>query len=135
MPRMRRSVRVSGAGGVSIAMVVSGRLGSASGPGVRATVWADRGDSEGRIPYRAGGPARARHLADSSVGCRGFNGPLPLPLLIRALRLSANATGPRRVLSTPPPAPTPPRLHFDTVPQRGSTRPLTTAEADACEPL
>ena len=36
------------------------------------------------FPYRAGWPARNWHLADPlSVGCRGFNGPVPPPLLIR----------------------------------------------------
>src|SRR5262245_59812345 len=34
-------------------------------------------------PYLAGGPARNWHLAGSApVGCRGFNGPVPPPLLI-----------------------------------------------------
>ena len=36
------------------------------------------------FPYRAGSPARNWHLAEPlSVGCRGFNGPVPPPLLIR----------------------------------------------------
>ena len=46
---------------------------------------------EGSSPYRAGGPARTWHLAGSTpAGCRGFNGPVPPPLLIRALQLSAH---------------------------------------------
>ena len=35
-----------------------------------------------RVPYLAGLPARTWHLADlASVGCRGFNGPVPQPSL------------------------------------------------------
>src|SRR3954449_682464 len=118
-----------------MAMVVLREAGGGLGTGVRTTACGWKGGSEGRFPYRAGGPARTWHLADSSVGCRGFNGPVPLPLLIRALRLSADATGGRVDLSTTGETPTPGRDHFDTVPQRGSIRALTTAEADSCEPL
>src|SRR3954451_15837143 len=46
MPRIRRPAVVSGAGGVSIAMVILRRLVSA-GTGVRATVWSDRGAPKG----------------------------------------------------------------------------------------
>jgi len=46
------------------------------------------------FPYLAGGPARIWHLADSTpVGCRGFIGPVPPPLLIRALQLYVDRTG------------------------------------------
>ena len=48
--------------------------------------WEDPSCAEGsrrEFPYRAGGPARTWHLAGSTpVGCRGFNGPVPPPLLI-----------------------------------------------------
>ena len=55
------------------------------------------------FPYLAGGPARIWHLADSTpVGCRGFNGPVPPPLLIRALQLCADRTGRGRAVSTRP---------------------------------
>ena len=48
----------------------------------------------GELPYLAGGPARIWHLADStSIGCRGFIGPVPPPLLISALQLSAHRRG------------------------------------------
>ena len=42
-----RSGRVVGVGRISIAMVVSGRLGVCLGTGVRATVWSDRGAPKG----------------------------------------------------------------------------------------
>src|SRR6187200_651834 len=55
------------------------------------------------FPYLAGGPARIWHLADSTpVGCRGFIGPVPPPLLIRALQLCADRTGRTRRVSTTP---------------------------------
>src|SRR5206468_3752547 len=42
------------------------------------------GSTRGAFPYLAGGPARIWHLAGSTpVGCRGFNGPVPPPLLIK----------------------------------------------------
>ncbi len=129
-PTMRVAGSV-GADGVSIAMVVLRETaGSVSGPGMRAIALDGRGVSEGEFPYRAGGPARTWHLADSSVGCRGFIGPVPLPLLIRALRLCRDATG------------------ASTQRQRGRTgrwgpQPFrnvlgfwdTTAEADSCGPF
>src|SRR5438552_3087812 len=40
------------------------------------------------LPYLAGEPARTWHLTGSTpVGCRGFNGPVPPPLLISTLQL------------------------------------------------
>src|SRR4051812_5271815 len=90
MPRTRCRSVVVGAGRISMAMVVLREAGECLGTGVRTTACGWKGGSEGEFPYRAGGPARTWHLADSSVGCRGFNGPVPLPLLIRALRLWAD---------------------------------------------
>ena len=104
-----------------------GGWGSASGPGYGRPPVDGRG-SEGEFPYRAGGPARTWHLADSSVGCRGFIGPVPLPLLIRALRLWADATG------TPAPKSNPSGTicQVATVTQRASIAGNATAEADSC---
>src|SRR5262249_53194421 len=81
-----------------------------SGDGMAATEGPEKpGDpscaegSRREVPYLAGGPARIWHLADSTpVGCRGFNGPVPPPLLIRALQLSGDPTGRRRCVSTRP---------------------------------
>ena len=126
-PRWRSAS--SGAGRISIAMVVLREAGECLGTGVRATALDGRGAPKGEFPYRAGGPARTWHLADSSVGCRGFIGPVPLPLLIRALRLWADATG------TPGPSQTQlrPSSRSATVPQRASIAGNTTAEADSCD--
>src|SRR5262245_34629021 len=57
----------------------SGRLGMPRDR-VRATAGVGRGLRR-EVPYLAGGPARTWHLAESSVGCRGFNGPVPQPTL------------------------------------------------------
>src|SRR5690349_23262529 len=71
---------VGSVGYVSIAMVVLREAGTASGPGTGDRRWVKRGLRR-EVPYLAGGPARNWHLADSSVGCRGFNGPVPQPTL------------------------------------------------------
>ena len=80
----------SGCGSGSRSSRWSPAYGAARGPGIR-TAWPEsvEGVSEGSIPHLAGGPARIWHLAGvAPVGCRGFIGPVPPPLLIRALRLS-----------------------------------------------
>jgi len=52
------------------------------------------------LPYLAGGPARSWHLVGSTpIGCRGFNGPVPPPLLISALQLWANYGPARRTVN------------------------------------
>src|SRR4051812_6208585 len=128
MPRTRCRSVVVGAGRISMAMVVLREAGECLGTGVRTTACGWKGGSEGEFPYRAGGPARTWHLADSSVGCRGFIGPVPLPLLIRALRLWADATGDAGPKSNASGT----ICQVATVPQRASIAGNATAEADSC---
>src|SRR2546428_12275310 len=84
---------------------------------------AERPSRCGRVsrefPYLAGGPARTWHLAGSTpVGCRGFIGPVPLPLLISALRLWPDATGQPGALSNAPGGMSAVRYRPATGPQR-----------------
>ena len=97
---------VVGAGAVSIVIVGSRsvRRLAATGPVETEDPSCWKGLRE--FPYLAGGPARIWHLADSTpVGCRGFIGPVPPPLLIRALQLCGDRTGRRRGVSTRPKVP------------------------------
>ena len=97
---------VVGAGAVSIVIVGSRsvRQLAATGPVETEDPSCWKGLRE--FPYLAGGPARIWHLADSTpVGCRGFNGPVPPPLLIRALQLCGDRTGRGRAVSTRPKVP------------------------------
>src|SRR5262245_4856585 len=60
--------------GLQVARRATDRSWLGQGPG--------RSMGSRRDPYLAGGPARTWHLADlASVGCRGFNGPVPQPSL------------------------------------------------------
>lgn len=105
IPRIRPSDDVDGGVASRVSVDIAGsreaRAVRASGPGTgRDRLGGVRGLRR-EFPYLAGGPARIWHLADSTpVGCRGFNGPVPLPLLIRALRLCADATGQTAPAST-----------------------------------